>query len=209
MYVTVNGGSLWQRRHNGLPNAVGTLPRSAIIRYGSSTEFFVGLGNATNTGIGVFRTTNQGLSWSDFNGGVMLNSYTIRALDFKTTGDTTIFAGGAHPTITTGQGVFEYSWPPLGISDPTLIPSKFFLEQNYPNPFNPNTVIKFGIPSQSFVTIKVYDASGSEVRTLVNEQKSPGYYEISFGGEGLSSGVYFYAIRAGDFIRTKKMILIK
>lgn len=210
MYVTTNGGGVWTRRHNGVPNLVGTLPRSCLIRPGSSTELFVGLGNAGNTGIGVFRSTDRGLSWAPFNNGLMLNTYTIRALDFKTTADSTLFAGVAHPTLPAGQGVFEYSWPPLGVNDPnTNLPSKFVLEQNYPNPFNPETVIKYSVPFASFVTVKVYNSSGKEIITLVNSQKSPGNYEISFSGEGLPSGAYFYKITADNYSETKKMILIK
>jgi hypothetical protein len=218
MYVTANGGGLWQKRNNGLPVAVGLLPRSCIIRNGSSNEFFVGLGNATNTNIGVYRTTNSGVSWASFNNGVMVNTYTIRAFDFKTTGDTTIFAGVAHPTLTTGQGVFEYSWPPVGINDPNSeLPKEFSLFQNFPNPFNPTTVVKFAVPKSSYVIVTVYDVSGKTVRTLVNEQKPAGYHQVMFNAEGLSSGVYFYSLKALDasaplsssFTQTRKMILIK
>lgn len=210
MYVTTNGGGVWQRRHNGLPNLVGTLPRSAIIRYGSSTEFFVGLGSGTNTNIGIYRSTDMGLSWSSFNNGLMLNTYTVRAIDFKTTGDTTIYTGVAHPTLTSGQGVFEYSWPPLGINDPiSNIPSEFSLSQNYPNPFNPQTNIEFAIPVNSFVQLKVFNAVGKEIKELVSRQMDRGNYSINFDGTDLSSGVYFYKLNSGDFISVKKMLLIK
>jgi len=87
------------------------------------------------------------------------------------------------------------------------------LSQNYPNPFNPTTKIKYQIPELSFVTLKVYDVLGSEIITLVNEEKPVGSYEVEFSAIGgaidLSSGIYFYRIKAGDFIQTKKMTLIK
>jgi hypothetical protein len=86
----------------------------------------------------------------------------------------------------------------------------FDLLQNYPNPFNPSTIIKYRLPHSSFVTIKVYDVLGDEVRTLINNQQREGSYEINFDGTGLSSGVYFYALKtlSGTFI-TRKMLLIK
>jgi hypothetical protein len=83
------------------------------------------------------------------------------------------------------------------------------LAQNYPNPFNPSTTIKYSIPKQSNVTIKVFDVLGREVTTLVNKEQSQGNYEVDFDGTKLSSGIYFYRLQAGDFVETKKMILIK
>ena len=83
------------------------------------------------------------------------------------------------------------------------------LEQNFPNPFNPSTTIKYSIPNQSKVIIKVYDILGNDVETLVNKEKAAGSYKVNFEASNLSSGVYFYKIQAGDFVETKKMILIK
>ncbi len=95
----------------------------------------------------------------------------------------------------------------------SLIPEVFSLEQNYPNPFNPNTVINYQLPVNSFVTLKVYDLLGNEAATLVNEQKSAGRYEVEFqstaGSLQLSSGVYICKLQAGDYIASKKMLLIK
>ena len=86
---------------------------------------------------------------------------------------------------------------------------EYILNQNYPNPFNPSTSIQYAISSKQLVTLKVYDILGSEVATLVNEGKSVGAYEIKFDASKLSSGVYFYQLKAGNFVDTKKMILIK
>jgi hypothetical protein len=88
-------------------------------------------------------------------------------------------------------------------------PFKYELSQNYPNPFNPVTNIKYQIQKLGFVTLKIYDITGREVKTLVNEIKNPGNYSVTFNGSELSSGVYFYRIQAGDFIQVKKMVLIK
>jgi len=93
--------------------------------------------------------------------------------------------------------------------DEKFIPSEFSLSQNYPNPFNPSTKIKYQIPEMSFVTLKVYDVLGNEVATLVNKEKPAGEYEVEFNASKLPSGIYFYQIKAGEFIQTKKMIFIK
>ena len=81
--------------------------------------------------------------------------------------------------------------------------------QNYPNPCNPSTVIRFQISELSRVRLIVYDMLGREVTTLVNEQKTPGNYEVVFDGSGLSSGTYFYKLEAGNFTQVKKLLLIK
>lgn len=91
----------------------------------------------------------------------------------------------------------------------TYLPDKFSLTQNYPNPFNPSTKISWQLSVSSLVRIKVYDVLGREVATLVNEEKPAGKYEVNFDASKLSSGVYFYRLQAGDFIRTKKMIVLK
>jgi len=89
------------------------------------------------------------------------------------------------------------------------LPRKFELAQNYPNPFNPSTIIKFSIPSESYVNLKIYDMLGREVRTLLNEEKAPGTYAINFTAGNLPSGVYLYKLTAGNYTDTKKLILIK
>ena len=104
------------------------------------------------------------------------------------------------------DGSFEYS---LEVKVEVGTPLEFSLEQNYPNPFNPNTKIKYSVPHSSNVTIKVFDILGNEIETLVNEEKPVGRYEINFNASSLPSGVYFYQLRAGNFVGTKKMILLK
>ncbi len=91
----------------------------------------------------------------------------------------------------------------------TSLPSEYKLSQNYPNPFNPVTTINFSIPKQGNVTLKVYDVTGKEVRTLINEQRSTGNYTVSFDGGSLSSGVYFYRLESGKYKEVKRMILVK
>lgn len=91
----------------------------------------------------------------------------------------------------------------------TSIPSDFVLLQNYPNPFNPTTLIRFGLPSASEVTLEVFDLSGQRVATLLNEHKSAGFHAVEFNAAGLSSGTYFYRILAGSFEARKKLLLLR
>ncbi len=88
-------------------------------------------------------------------------------------------------------------------------PKDFNLSQNYPNPFNPITKINFALPKQGLVTLKIYDVTGREIQTLVNEMKQAGNYTVDFNGSYLASGVYFYKIQSGDFVSVKCMVLIK
>ena len=90
-----------------------------------------------------------------------------------------------------------------------VLPKDYELSNAYPNPWNPTTTIRYQVPVNILVTIKVFDALGREVSTLVNEVKSAGNYELTFNGKGLSSGVYYYQMKAGNFIETKKITLIK
>jgi len=95
------------------------------------------------------------------------------------------------------------------LEDDKYLPVSYKLYQNYPNPFNPNTTIKYQIPELIFVNLKAYDVLGNEIETLVNEEKQTGTYEITWYAENLPSGIYFYQLKAGNFIETKKMILLK
>ena len=87
--------------------------------------------------------------------------------------------------------------------------NSYKLFENYPNPFNPSTKIKYQIPKQSFITLKIFDVLGNEIKFLVNEEKTAGTYEIEFDASALSSGVYFYQLRTNEFSETKKMLLLK
>jgi hypothetical protein len=100
--------------------------------------------------------------------------------------------------------------PPLSVvNEIDINPDGYVLEQNYPNPFNPATKIRFGVPEQGLVSLKVYNALGQEVETLINYEMQVGTYEAVFDAKNLSSGVYFYTIKAGSFTSSKKMLLLK
>ncbi len=97
----------------------------------------------------------------------------------------------------------------VSVEQETPLPKEFALEQNYPNPFNPSTKISWQSPIGSWQTLKIYDILGAEVQELLNENKEPGIYEIGFTAENLPSGVYIYQLRAGSYVETKKMLLLK
>lgn len=97
----------------------------------------------------------------------------------------------------------------VGINNISEIADSYELKQNYPNPFNPSTNINFSIPKAGIVTLKIFDISGREVATLVNQNMTPGTYNVDFDGSKLSSGAYFYRLETGSFAETKKMLLVK
>jgi len=103
------------------------------------------------------------------------------------------------------DGKFEYS----DVVEIEIIPNDFVLYQNYPNPFNPNTKIRYQLPKESEVILKLYDILGAEIITLLNEEKEPGVYEVNFNVQHLPSGTYIYRIVAGSFIETKKMVFLR
>ena len=139
--------------------------------------------------------------------------------------DSMVFSITAHPTVqqqqTSGYLIFADNSPKAldtlkvqissvtSVVAPKGLPTKFTLEQNYPNPFNPSTAIVFTLPTASHVSLKVFDVLGREVKTIVNEYREAGIYKETFFANQLSSGLYFYQIRAGNFIQTGKMQFIK
>jgi len=134
-----------------------------------------------------------------------------------------MFVDTAGIVYVTGMSALDYAtieYVPVPVSvenSPQNIPNQFALEQNYPNPFNPTTKIKYTIPTvtlslskgDTYVTLKVYDVLGNVIATLVDEYKPAGSYEVNFNASQLSSGIYFYTLKTGTFIETKKMTLLK
>jgi Secretion system C-terminal sorting domain/Outer membrane protein Omp28 len=95
------------------------------------------------------------------------------------------------------------------VDDENDRPKSFILEQNYPNPFNPTTQIKFNIPHTALTTLKIFNLLGNEVSVLLNKNIPAGNYELTFDASELPAGVYFYTLQSGEFVQTKKMILLK
>ncbi len=112
--------------------------------------------------------------------------------------------------ITAPEGYYKFVIDnSTSVSENTTRPDRIVLYQNYPNPFNPNTIIRYQISNPKFVSIKIYDLSGKEVKTLVNGKQNTGSYEIEFDGSSFASGIYFYKLTADNFEETKRMILLK
>jgi hypothetical protein len=112
----------------------------------------------------------------------------------------------------TDFGFTSVTVTPLGTKadhDPERISDSLFLSRNYPNPFNPGTTLRYVLPAQRFVILKISDMSGREITTLVNEKKNPGSYTVRFDGTSLPSGIYTAKMAAGDFVQTRKMLLVK
>ena len=161
-----------------------------------------------NFGSGAFRSTNYGDNWEAINSGFPTEGYIdIRSIAIDS--DDYLYAGTLKYSMykTTTSTV-------TSAENEKRLPSTFYLEQNFPNPFNPRTSIQYAVSSRQFVSLKVYDVLGNEIATLVNEEKPSGIYEVEFNSHSgnvrnLTSGVYFYQLRAGEYTAVKKMLLIK
>jgi hypothetical protein len=150
--------------------------------------------------LGVFLFSNEGDSLGLRNEGLTILNVQTLTLD-----------NNGYVYVGTGNGVWRRPLSEIvtSVEEETNQPTDFILSQNYPNPFNPNTTFRYSIPQTSNVVIKVFDVLGNEIETLVNEEKPVGTYEITWNATNLSSGIYFYQLRAGSFVETKKMILMK
>jgi len=149
----------------------------------------------------ISKTTDGGNYWYVQNSGV---SGTLWSVSFVNE-STGWVVGDSGVILKTSDG-----GGPIGIRHINeQVPEYYSLYQNYPNPFNPSTTIKFDVPKEAYVSIKVYNILGSEVSALVKERMKPGGYEVQWNASGFASGVYFYKLTAGEFSVTMKMILLK
>jgi len=152
----------------------------------------------------IFNLTDQEKTFT-FNG----TSYTGKYKDVFTS-DSVSFNENAEMTLSPwSYEVYEYVSGITGVTDEKPVPEQFALSQNYPNPFNPSTTIKYQIPETGFVTLKIYDMLGKEIKSLVSEQKTTGRYEIKLDASDLATGVYIYRLSVNDFVAVKKMLLVK
>ena len=206
---TIDGGMTWQKI------TIPGLIEGADIYFADSLHGTIV--TSLNSGGGIIFTNDGGNTWHFQN---QINDNALHCTFMKDTNR--IWVGGQLGTIIfSGKGGTITDMTRDEIY--TNIPQEIYLSQNYPNPFNPVTKIKFTIPTsplnpspyqgegqrERFITLKVYDVLGRKIITLVNEEKPAGEYEIEFNGYNLTSGIYFYRIQVGDYINTKKMVLLK
>lgn len=188
VFISTDNGSSWTN-----PSGSSTYINSFFV---SDTKVIAGSGS----GMGVSISYDGGTSWVYNNTGL-----TTLDVNYITLIGTDIYA-------CTSNGIFKRPLQQILTSvgeNGRTLPNSFSLEQNYPNPFNPTTTISYSLSKTNFVTLKIFDELGREVTTLVNENKLPGKYEAKFDGTKLSSGVYLYQMTAGNFVETKKLVLIK
>ncbi|MCX6159607.1 MAG: T9SS type A sorting domain-containing protein [Ignavibacteriae bacterium] len=153
------------------------------------------IGGSRLTTAPIFYTNNGGTSFDTTRWGKNITSFIF-------VNDTIGFASG--------YCIYKYSNAfDVGIHNEGETVTNYSLSQNYPNPFNPTTMIKFSLLKTGLVTLTIYDVTGRQIQTLINEVRPSGNYTIDFTGSSLSSGVYFYKIQSGDFVSAKRMLLIK
>jgi hypothetical protein len=195
VYKSADAGKTWSNISANLPD----LPvQSVCVDPENPTDLYVG------TDLGVYRSINGGASWDPWFEGMpyaMILDVSVSKKDRRLR------------AATFGNGIYQRKLRPKQILGVQLtdahVPSAYLLSQNYPNPFNPATRMNFEIPISGDVLLKIYDASGKEVATLVNERKEPGTYSVQWNASQYASGTYFAKMTAGNFISTKKLMLVK
>ncbi len=173
--------------------------------WGSDIEFLPGAPSNVwfSSGKKLFFSSDSAKTWTD--GGLSLSIPWIRDIVFVNKKIGWALSDNALYKTENNAGLVT------SVDNKNSIPTKFYLSQNYPNPFNPSTVINYQLSTFSYVTLKVYDLLGREVATLVDDYKQAGYYNSQFSitNKKLSSGVYYYTLKAGNYVETKKMVLMK
>lgn len=174
------------------------------LSFEGTTGWATGYKSSSPRSLGVYQTTDGGVNWANIID-VSGNVFNVNS-DYLYNGSNHgnyVWVCGASSNIFTNEPFTDVK------NEKPVSPNEFYLSQNYPNPFNPETKFTYNLPEASFVSIKIYDVLGNEVRTLVNEYKSSGKYDLIFNANDLSSGIYFYCLRTGNNFITKKMTLLK
>jgi ligand-binding sensor domain-containing protein len=203
VFLSTDNGTNWTEVNSDWPNNYNV---SSLVTSGENifvgTEFL-----AYSDGVyylssgGVYLSTNNGTSWGNVSTG--LPNPSIGSL--LGTDGTNLFAdaNGIVWMRPLSEMITAVKY------DQSNLPISYSMQQNYPNPFNPSTMINYSVPKSGLVTIKVYDILGREIATLVNGEKPTGNYNVEFNASRLSSGIYFYRMQAGNFVETKKLLLLK
>jgi hypothetical protein len=208
--VSPSGNLIWNRVYDGSGNGT---DQGITIAAGSDGSLYVGGGTDRESNDMIYLLlrydADGNLQW--------VKNYYVSDLsedfiyDIKLDQENNIYVTGISSGINSAYdfATIKYSQTAEIIQMSNNIPDGFFLNQNYPNPFNPTTNLEFRISKIGFVSLKVYDLLGNEVKILVNEVKPPGSYILEFDGSSLASGIYFYSLTAGNYTERKKMILLK
>lgn len=189
IYKTANGGISWVQLF--IPNVYSIND----VAFNNELEGWV-IGTR-----GIYKTHDGGQTWELEFG---IDDYTFHSFN--------IDRGNSLWAFGDKSNIIKYSndlLTSLSFNQSQTLPEKFALLQNYPNPFNPTTTIRYNVPIQSKVSIKIYDMLGAEIATILNQVLAPGRYTSGWNATGYASGVYIYKLEAGEFVDTKKMILIK
>jgi len=184
-------------------------------RSGDTSSYYVAIMNYGNATLTVSSVTSNSTAFvvESSPASIAAGELAYAKVKFKPTSPFTLYSG----TLTIANSDLVKTVTLTGVSGQTLgieqlgstVPSSYSLNQNYPNPFNPETNIEFSLPKSSFVNLSVFDISGKLVSTLVESSLSAGKYNYRFTSEGLSSGVYFYKLVAGDFMDVKRLMIVK
>ena len=189
VFRSTDNGNSWTQISTGISNI-----NVQSLAINSADHIFAG--DPEN---GVFRSTDNGDNWTEINTG--LTNTIVNSLAINSTSH--IFAG-------TFDVVFRSLEATISVREVAGdMLSSFRLNQNYPNPFNPETVIDYALPSPREVSLIIYDIRGRKVAQLVNSLMPAGYHSATWDASGFASGIYFYRIQTGDFIQTRKMLLLK
>lgn len=197
IFLSTDNGQTWSAFGSGLPKYPQVHSLST-----QGNNIFVGLSVAYgNYSAQIYSAKIDGKSWTTIGDGLPFSP--IQSIYVN---DSSIFIG------TIDDGIWRM--PLSGITDVeqpdnTILPNTFRLEQNYPNPFNPATEIEYTLPIESKVKLEIFDVLGRKITTLVNKFQKAGNYTVTFNAGSLASGIYFYRINAGNFVDTKKLVLIK
>jgi photosystem II stability/assembly factor-like uncharacterized protein len=190
IFKTTNGGRGWMFQTSGTQERL-----NAIFFASPGSGVVVGNNGA------IFATTDGGNNW--------FTDSTVAGITANLN-DILIFPISEIGLVPSDSGMIEISSQPVGIEpEKEYVPKKYSLSQNYPNPFNPSTTIEFSLPQTSHVTLRVYNMVGEEVAALVNEELNVGTYTTQWNASSVASGIYFYRLQAGDFLDTKKLLLLK
>jgi hypothetical protein len=207
VWRTTNAGLTWLNVMNKMNNLWDVIITALAVDPSSPENIFAGGMHMMDSSFLFYHSTDDGNTWQEI---VSPYDYLhgVTSISVIDTGinnhDTFVFLG------TSGDGVWMYR--PFGnqvVQEITFYPHKFEIMQNYPNPFNPSTTIKYGLPHSAHVTLSIYNTLSQGVALLVDEKQEAGYHEVNFSAAGLTSGVYFYRLQAGDYNETQKLLLMK